>query len=127
MNKSRLTPLEWEIINVVWEIHDRITVRDVLSRAYPNDEKAYTTVQTIMNKLEEKGFLTKKKIGMVNFYQAAVKKEDVVKKETTNFINKVYRGSVKALVNQLVDSDSLTLDEISELRSIIEKKERSKK
>lgn len=120
MNKSKLTPL-------VWEINDKITVRDVLSHAYPNNEKAYTTVQMILNILEEKGFLSKQKIGMVNFYQAAIKKEDVVKKETTNFINRVYRGSVKALVNQLVDSDSLTLDEIGELRAIIEKKERSKK
>ena len=50
-NPYKLTPVEWEIMEAIWEIGGSPTVRDVLEHAYPQGEKAYTTIQTIMLKL----------------------------------------------------------------------------
>ena len=51
MSKTpRLTPAEWEIMTAVWRLDGPVSVRDVLESAYPNGEKAYTTVQTVMNR-----------------------------------------------------------------------------
>ena len=122
-NSKKLSPLEWEIMNVIWEQEEDVSVRDVLSIAYPQGEKAYTTVQTVMKNLEEKGFLAKVKIGLVNFYHPLQKKEKIIKSETRGFVNRVYNGSFRALANYIVDSDSLTLDEIENLKQLIHQKE----
>jgi BlaI family penicillinase repressor len=80
-----------------------------------------------MNKLEEKKYLQKEKIGLVNFYLPTISKLNVLKKETRGFIDRLYDGSARALINQLVDSDSLTREEIAELRALIDKKQREQK
>lgn len=52
--KRRLTEVEWELMDGVWRFDRQSAVRDVVNHLYPNGEKAYTTVQTIMNILAEK-------------------------------------------------------------------------
>ena len=127
--KHNLSALEWEIMEVIWRIGGVPSVRQVLETAYPNGEKAYTTVQTVMNNLENKGFLKKEKIGLVNFYKPLRGKEEIVSKETGNFVHKVFNGSFQALANYIIASDSLSDEEIADLRKMIDdyEKERGKK
>lgn len=127
--KYNLSALEWEIMEVIWRIGGTPSVRQVLEAAYPNGEKAYTTVQTVMNNLENKGFLRKEKIGLVNFYHPLKKKEELISKETGNFVRKVFNGSFQALANYIIASDSLNDEEIADLKKIIDdhEKQRGKK
>jgi len=118
MNKNP-SPLEWEIMNVIWDSGKNPSVREVLEAAYPNGEKAYTTVQTVMNNLESKGFLTKEKIGLVNFYKPLKKRKDLLKKETSKFVENVFGGSFQALASYIVASDSLSNEEIADLKKLI--------
>ena len=120
--KKSLTALEWEIMNVIWKLGRSSSVRDVLNYAYPNGEKAYTTVQTIMNILFDKGYLNREKTGLVNFYRPVRRKEETLDKETNNFVEKAFGGSKLALVNHLLSSDSLSQEEINDLKRIIEGK-----
>ena len=123
-NKSKdyLTPLEWEVMNVVWELGRRPSVREVIDRAYPNKEKAYTTIQTVMNNMEAKNFLKKKKIGLVNFYKPTVKREKLIEGATKTFVKKVFKGSFLELANYLVNSDSLSDKEFADLYKMIKNK-----
>jgi len=122
-----LTPLEWEIMSIVWEFKKAPSVRDVLETAYPNREKAYTTVQTVMNNLEAKDFLKKEKIGLVNFYKPVKKRDTVIKKETSRFVDKVFGGSFQSLANYLVASESLSDEEIADLKQLISDHEQERK
>ena len=63
MPRKKLTAVEWEVMEAVWALGGSPSVRQVLEYAYPGGEKAYTTVQTIMNTLERKGFLKRRKTG----------------------------------------------------------------
>ena len=65
MKSVKLTPAEWEIMEAVWELGGSPSVRNVLDRAFANGEKAYTTVQTVMNTLERKRLLKRSKKGLV--------------------------------------------------------------
>lgn len=124
ISKTKLSPLEWEIMEVIWqEPAQKISVRDVINFAYPNAEKAYTTVQTVMNNLEAKGFLSKEKIGLVNFYTALEKRHNLLKKETSHFVEKVFGGSFHSLANYLIDSSALSMEEIADLKKMIEQRE----
>ena len=125
--KIKLTPAEWEIMETVWVFDRPPSVRDVLERAFPKGEKAYTTVQTIMNTLERKGVLDRKKIGLVNFYTPKKSREELVRTEMNSLIKRIFHGSVPALTNFLLAREDFDLDEISELKKLLEVKERELK
>lgn len=120
--RTKLSSLEWEIMDVVWQSEGAVSVRDVLERAYPKGEKAYTTVQTVMNKLVEKGFLEKEKIGLVNFYRPLKDRTRTLQKEIKTFANVTFGGSLPALASFLVDTGVLSEAEIKELRRLIDQK-----
>ncbi len=121
-NTEKLTPAEWEIMETVWELGGAPSVRDVLDSAYPGGEKAYTTVQTIMNTLVKKGLLTPQKTGLVNFYTPVKSRHDMVQFEMKNMLSRVFNGSVPALANYLIDFQDLSLDEIQKIKELLNKK-----
>jgi BlaI family transcriptional regulator, penicillinase repressor len=119
----KLTPAEWEIMEAVWALGGAPSVREVMEHAYANGEKAYTTVQTLMNLLEKKGLLTIQKIGMVNFYTPTRAREDMVLTETQRLISRVFHGSAPALANFLIDQEELNLDDIQKIKNLLNEKE----
>jgi len=119
---KNLSKLEWEIMQVIWKMGGKPSVREVLTKAYSKGEKAYTTVQTVMNNLETKGYLKKEKTGMVNFYAPIHRLDEMVNSETKGFVNKVFGGSFMSLANFLIDSDKLSAEEIEDLQNLIQER-----
>jgi predicted transcriptional regulator len=70
--------LEAAIMDAVWVSDEPVRVRDVLERLERDPEPAYTTVQTVMDILFRKGWLTRVKKGRVNLYAAAASRQDYV-------------------------------------------------
>ncbi|RMD96375.1 MAG: BlaI/MecI/CopY family transcriptional regulator [Calditrichaeota bacterium] len=122
--RKKLNEAEWEVMEGVWHFSKPVTVRQVHSLLYPNGEKAYTTVQTFMNILVEKGFLKREKIGMVNFYAPNLSREDAAQMETKNLVSRIFHGSFGALANYLINSGELSEQDLQKIKNLIEKKER---
>ena len=122
--KARLAAAESEIMEGVWEVDKQTTVREIHQKLYPNGEKAYTTVQTIMNILTEKGFLSREKIGMVNFYTPRVSRGEVTLTELRSLVSRMFDGSFSAMAAHLVNSGELTDQELDHLKTLISEKER---
>ena len=122
-SNHKLTPVEWEIMETIWEIGGAPSVRDVVDFAYPNGEKAYTTVQTMMNTLEKKGLLSREKLGMVNFYNPVKSRNQMVKNELSTLVSRVFKGSVPAMANFLLNTENLDLDEIQSIKALLDQKE----
>jgi predicted transcriptional regulator len=120
----KLAEAEWRVMNAVWGHNKPVTVREIHQHLYPNGEKAYTTVQTILNILFEKGFLRREKIGMVNFYFPAVAREVFARDETKSLVARMFQGSFGALATFLVDAGDLSAEELAQLRALIEAKEK---
>jgi BlaI family penicillinase repressor len=120
---SKLTPAEWEIMEAIWNIGGAPSVREVVDTAFPRGEKAYTTVQTIMNILVKKGMLIPEKIGLVNFYMPVRKRHDMINAELSYMAQKVFRGSIPAMANYLINMKDLNRDELEALKKIIAEKE----
>ena len=125
--QSKLTPVEWEIMESVWSLGNRTTARDVFNHTFPNREKAYTTVQTILNNLYSKGMLKREKIGMVNFYTPKQSRKNIVKSEFSFFLSRVFNGSIQALADFLMDSDNLDIKDLEAIKMLVDKKERELK
>ena len=124
-DKKKLASVEWEIMDGIWQFGKPVTVREVHGYLYPNGEKAYTTVQTFMNILVEKGFLRKDKIGLVNFYFPTLSQADFAQHETRSFVSRLFQGSFGALATYLVDSGELSEAELTKLKQLIEAREKS--
>ncbi len=122
-NAEKLTPVEWEIMETIWQLSGTPSVREVLEKAFPNGQKAYTTVQTIMNILEKKGLLKRKKQGLVNFYKPTRSREQMVKFEMSRLVSRMFKGSIPAFANYLINSDDITLNEIEKIKYLLDEKE----
>lgn len=122
IRKKKLSGLEWEIMEIVWQQEKPVSVREVLEIAYPNGEKAYTTVQTVMNHLVDKGFAKKEKIGLVNFYTPTNPREEMLEGEVSRFVDRTFGGSINALVSFMLDTKSLSADEVASLKALIDQK-----
>ena len=120
---KRLTPAEWEIMESIWKLGGAPSIREVVDYAYPTGEKAYTTVQTIMNTLVRKNILSRKKTGLVHFYKPLYTRKQMISGEMSNLLARGFHNSVPALANFLFDSEKISLDDIVQMKQLLQTKE----
>lgn len=78
-------------MNIIW-LHEVSTVRDVVNVLMKQNKIAYTTVSTIMLRLEKKGFVSKKEKDGICIYKPKVSKESYSKRIAQSFINHFLRS-----------------------------------
>ncbi|MBN1556428.1 MAG: BlaI/MecI/CopY family transcriptional regulator [Phycisphaerae bacterium] len=115
---TKLTPLESVIMDAVWEL-SKATVRQVRERLKSTKPMAYNTVLTMMRILRDKGFLVSRRQGRVDVYQPAVSKENVARRNLREILQRFFAGSARALVSQLLETESLDAKEIQAIREEI--------
>jgi predicted transcriptional regulator len=121
--KSRtLTEQELEIMKVIWEL-PTATVRDVYETLLRRRRIAYTTVMTMMNIMEEKGYLKKRAGEKAYVYRPAQPKSKVIRAMVQEFVERVFNGSAQPLLVQLVKDRQLSQKDLEEIaREIKESK-----
>jgi predicted transcriptional regulator len=123
--KKSLTPLgetEMEVLNHVWDMGEA-TVKQVRKRILEDREVAYTTIMTVMKNLAEKDLLKYRKDGVTYVYSPAQKPESVRSNLISDLMKKAFKGSPKELVQALVNSDDLTSEDLTEIKSMIDNME----
>ena len=95
-----LTPLELDIMKAVWK-HAPVTVRGVQEEIRPARNLAYTTVMTIMDRLYQKGFLTRELQGRTHLYSPTIAYGEVRDNAVKNLINNFFDGSETGLLEFL--------------------------
>ena len=110
---------ELAMMKVVWRLKD-VSVRDVYETLRERRPVAYTTVMTMMNTLEGKGYLKKELDGRAFRYRPAVPERRVVTRMVKEFVERVFDGSTAPLLAHLVTSTELSDEEREELRRLID-------
>jgi len=123
--KPVLTDQELEIMKIVW-VRGSATVRDVYEELLKRRKIAYTTVMTMMGILEQKGHLKKSADERAYLYTPAQPQREVVGNMVHDFLKRVFNGSAKPLLIQLVEDKKLTPDELDEIRKLLKEKRRKK-
>jgi len=124
---DKLTPVEWEIMEAIWNLGGTPSVREVLEHTFSKGEKAYSTVLTMMNILEKKGLLSRKKIGLVNFYKPMRSKDQMLKTELSQVVKCLFEDSTSKAATYLFNSKNVSLQELEKIKEIISQKERELK
>jgi BlaI family penicillinase repressor len=117
-----LTEQELEIMKVVWEF-ETATVRDVYEALRRRRKIAYTTVMTMMNILEEKGYLKKRAGDKAHVYRPAQPRARVIRTMVREFVERVFNGSAEPLLVQLVKDRQLSRKELEKIARGIEESE----
>jgi BlaI family penicillinase repressor len=117
-----LTEQELEIMKVVWELRTA-TVRDVYEVLLGRRKIAYTTVMTMMNILEDKGYLTKLAEDKAYVYRPSQAKAEVIKGMVQDFVNRVFNGSAQPLLVQLVKDRQLSEKDLEDIARQIKETE----
>ena len=114
MKTPRLSKAETRILEQVWKL-GTCAVREVLESLPADERVAYTTVQTLVYRLEEKGALRKvKKIGNAQLFEAAIDQNE----HRTGLLRdllELFGGSPRLLVSSLVENGEITLRDLKAL------------
>ncbi len=103
-----LTPQELAIMKVVWRLDKPATVREVYDTLRKQRALAYTTVMTMMNILEEKGYLKKTRVEKAYLYRPAKPRHQVVGAMVRDFVDRVFDGASNALLLHLAKDERLS-------------------
>ncbi len=119
---STLTEQELEIMKLVWSL-DGGTVRAVYEALLAQRQIAYTTVMTMMNVLVDKGHLERSKTGTEAYrYSPTKQRSEVERSMIHEFLGRVFDGSAKPLLVQLVEDEKLSQDDLDEIKALIREK-----
>ncbi|OED50670.1 transcriptional regulator [Rhodobacteraceae bacterium (ex Bugula neritina AB1)] len=120
-DNSLLTEVELEFMTVVWDMGGG-TVRDILAQLNKAQERAYTSVATVLKIMEQKGFLSSERRDRSLVYRPAVPKAEYQKTSLKNLSSKLFNGAPAALVARLVDDEDVTDEMLEEMRALLEER-----
>ncbi len=117
-----LSEAEWNIMESLWAESPKVGSRIVADMAGRVGWSRSTTL-TMLRRMTEKGMIACEDNGRMRVYVPLIEREAAVKKETDNFLKRVYHGSASMLVSSFIKKQRLTTEELSELRQILDRAE----
>lgn len=118
----RLPDTELEIMKAIWESGRTISTSEVKALLERNRLWNVSALQTLLNRLIDRGFLESYKEGKNRFYTPLVTEKDYLAVENSVFLEKVNDRSVTKLVASLFDSHSISEKDLDELAAFIRSK-----
>lgn len=116
-SSSQLTRLELQIMEILWN-RGASTVQEVQT-AISGEPLAYTTIQTMLNILHRKGRVKRKLVGKAYAYSPILSRENAVTEALVDVVNRLFGGSVEALVMSLLKTEQLDPKKLAELNELV--------
>lgn len=125
MVNPSVTRSEFQLLQKLWELGPA-SVREVQQSLPEKDRPAYTTVQTLIYRMEEKGVVRRvKKIGNAHIFEAAATRKAVYRRYIADLLD-VLGGSPAPLMSHLIETGKLTLADIRALEKELALREKNK-
>ncbi len=123
----RLGQLQLKILQVLWA-QGESTVASVQGSLDEGRDLAYTTVATMLRKMEGRGLVEHRSEGRLFYYKAKVSEDDVTKGLAADLVDRLFSGSLSDLVSHLLTTQEVSRDELERIERLVahRKKESSK-
>ena len=116
MSRTRFSKAETRILEQFWKL-GTCSVREILDSLPEDEQVAYTTVQTLVYRLEQKGALRKvKKIGNAQVFEPAISQSQYRSGLVRDLLD-LFGGSPRVLVSNLLETGEITLKDLKALQS----------
>lgn len=120
-----LTKAEEKVMNILWSIEKGI-IREIVTH-YEDPKPAYTTVATIVKILEKKGVVGRTPIANTHQYYPLIAKEDYTNGFIKSFVKTYFSNSFNTMVSQFSNQDNLSVEEMEELITSLQKQVNKKR
>lgn len=120
---EQLTPLELEIMKVLWETGPAPVQAVQEHLAASERPLAYNTVQTMLNVLHRKGKVRRELRSRAFFYEPALSKPQAAQQAVGDLVDRMFGGSAESLVLSLVETRHLTPETLARLSTLLEESE----
>jgi predicted transcriptional regulator len=116
------TELELQFLKILWERSPQLVreIRDALAKS--GRDIAHTSVITTLNTMVKKRIITRKKDGKAFLFSPLLTREQVSQSVLGDVVNRVFDGSAKAVLLGVFEQNDINLDELKELRKLINQK-----
>ena len=116
--RPALAKSELEVAQIVWRL-GKATVREVFEAMPRQRGLDFKTVQTYLRRLEAKGYVQTRREGRNNVYSSRIRPSQVVRQLVDDFVNRIFGGQPFPLVQQLLEQQGLTDEEIDRLQDLL--------
>jgi predicted transcriptional regulator len=121
MSIPALANAELALMELLWEEDGPLTARALRERLYPDASKAqHGTVQRLLQRLEEKGLVSRDRELGVNLFAAEVGRQEYAGSQLETLAERLTGGSLAPLITHLLDEKKLSPKEIARLRKLLE-------
>ena len=125
-NQIKLSPLELKAMEALWKL-GRASIREILEQIPVSKTLAYTTVQTLVFRLEAKGAVRKlRKIGNAYVFVPVITRRQAYRRLVSDFLE-LFSGSPLPVMSHLADTGKLTLDDLRDLERILKERKTRRK
>jgi BlaI family penicillinase repressor len=121
-----LTKAEWSVIKAVWET-EPCTAPAIREKLFKPTGWHYSTVRTLMDRMVAKGVLKAKKEGKLTIYQSAVTRAQAQHGELFYALKHAFNGALTPMVQCLIESRDLSVQELTKLESLIKARKKTAK
>lgn len=118
-NYERLPDSELLVMQIIWQSEELIGTGKIVELVCEQKNWSRSTVQVLLNRLEERGFIEIKKKGRLKFYQPLIKEEDYLRKETKTFLEQFFSNSYKKLIASVLHDKTITEEDMEDIVKII--------
>lgn len=119
--KNNISESEWKVLEILWKTPG-ITIGTIRT-ALESSGWSYSTIKTLVSRLVQKGAVSVSESHEGKRYSPIVNENECRMHETKNFLERIYNGSVKMMVSNLVKDSNLSDSDAKELLDLIDKME----
>ena len=120
---DKLTPVQFEILQVAWDAPEGATVAKIWEAVAANRDVGRTTILNLVDRLEKRGWLARRKTGGVFRYKPTVDRGTASGHVAAEFVDAFFSGSASELVMSLLGSKRITQDEVEQLRALLDERQ----
>jgi BlaI family penicillinase repressor len=121
----KISNAEWEVIKIIW-FNPEISSLNIINALKDNFQWKPCTVKSLISRLLNKNIIGFNKSGNKYYYFPLVSEDECIKSESESFINRVFNGSIKAMLSTFVESNEISKKDINELKEILNQSSKTK-
>jgi predicted transcriptional regulator len=123
----KLTRLELQVMQALWDRSDACSIREVQESFPARKRPAYTTVQTLIYRLEEKKAVRRtRKVGNAHLFEPIVSRDHAHRRLIDDLLA-IFGGRSLPVLSHLIESGNLTLEDVKEAEEMLRKAGRAEK
>jgi|SRR5581483_6177888 len=122
----RLGDLQLKIMKVLWRAEDPVTVAEVHDAISVESPLAYTTIATMLRKMEARGLVRHRLLDRKFLYRPVVRAEEVTRNISAHFLDRLFEGSLADLVSHLLTTREISPKELAQLEKLIAEKKKER-